>query len=151
MRVKCLGGTLARFLSNVIVFCNCSAQQAFCFGWNAIVVRITNPGQIEIEEGGGQEEKLTLRGQARSQSQSKHNSKKKTDDINVHPSSTISLCFILEWAIFCRFPVTRGQLSTLSLSLSPSVWSKFNYRKIPKISPPQLVIQKPSVTSSLRM
>ena len=60
MRVKCLGGTLARFLSNVIVFCSCSAQQAFSFGWNAIVVRIPNPGQREIEEGGGEEEKLTL-------------------------------------------------------------------------------------------
>ena len=68
MRVKCLGGTLARFLSNVIVFCNCSAQQAFLFfGWNAIVVRIADAGQIEIEEGGGEEEKLTLRGQARLQ------------------------------------------------------------------------------------
>ena len=49
--MKCLGGTFARFLSNFIVFCNCSAQQAFFFGMNAIVVRIPRPGQIEIEEG----------------------------------------------------------------------------------------------------
>ena len=55
MRDKCLGGTLAWFLSNVIVFCNCSVQQGFFFCWNAIVVRILNPGQIEIEEGGGEE------------------------------------------------------------------------------------------------
>ena len=79
MRVKCLGGTLARFLLNVIVFCNCSAQQAFFFfGWNAIAVRIPNPGQIQIEEGGGEEEKLTPRSQAGSQCESKKNSEKKS-------------------------------------------------------------------------
>ena len=118
MRVKCLGGTLARFLSNVIVFCNCSAQQAYFFGWNTIAVRIPSPSQIEIVEGECEEEKRTLGGQARSQCESKKNKKKA--DINVHPSSSISLCFILEWTIFCRFPVTQGQLSTLSFSLSLS-------------------------------
>ena len=91
MRVKCLGGTLARFLSNIIGFCNCSVQQAFFFRRNAIVVRIPNPGQIEIEEGGGEEEKLTLRGQARWQCESKKN---------------ISV-FYRRMTIFCRFPVTR--------------------------------------------
>ena len=57
MHVKCLGGTLAQLLINVIVFCNCSDQKAFFFGWNAIVVQIPNPGQIKIEEAGGEEEK----------------------------------------------------------------------------------------------
>ena len=93
MRVKCLGGTLTRFLLTVIVFCNCSAQQAFFFGWNAIVVRIPNPSQIEIEEGGGDEEKLTLRGQARSQCDSKKNLKKRLTTLTFAPSSSISLCF----------------------------------------------------------
>ena len=82
-------------------------RRFFFFRLNAIVVRIPNPGQIEIEEGGGEEEKLALRGQARSQCESKKNYKKKADDTNVHPSSSIALCFILEWTMFCRFPVTR--------------------------------------------
>ena len=38
-----------------------------------------NPGQMKIEGGGGEEEKLTLRGQARSQCESKKNSKKKKE------------------------------------------------------------------------
>ena len=66
-------------------------NRRFFFRRNAIVVRIPNPGQIEIEEGGGEEEKLALRGQARSQCESKKN---------------ISV-FYRRMTIFCRFPVTR--------------------------------------------
>ena len=61
----------------VFVKCHC-VLQFFCatgvfFGWNTIVVRIPSPGQIQIEEGGGEDGKLTLRGQARSQCESKNN------------------------------------------------------------------------------
>ena len=63
------------------MFCNYSSQQIFFFNWNAINVRILNSGQIEIEGGWGEEETLTLRGQARSQCESEKNVKKKKDKI----------------------------------------------------------------------
>ena len=57
--------------------CYCVLQLFFAtgvfFGCNAINERILNPGQIEIEGGWGEEEMLTLRGQARSQRESKKN------------------------------------------------------------------------------
>ena len=117
-----------KHLRGFFVECYCILQLFFArgvfFGWNAINVRILNPGQIEIEGRWGEEKTLTLRGQPRSQCASKKNVKQKkhkqTNKKLTFISPSISLYFTLEWTTFYRFPVTPGQLSTLSFSLSLS-------------------------------
>ena len=68
--------TCAVFVKGYCVLQLFCATGVFFFRRNAIAVRIPNPGQIEIEEGGGEEEKLAFRGQARLQCESKKNFKK---------------------------------------------------------------------------
>ena len=55
----------------------CFATGVF-FGWNTLDGEIPSLGQIEIEGGGGEEERLTLRDRTRSQGGSKKNAKKET-------------------------------------------------------------------------